>query len=511
MLKKIFALLILVAVVANPAFCRQDLWADVKKFPVPEYRIIEKGEAVSLIFAGEPYMGKETEVFAYYATPGTVSGKPELDKNLPAVVCVHGGGGTAFKEWVVKWAKAGYAAIAIDFAGNIPVVKDGKPSKNRLIKAGPDHTPNTVMLKSSGELKESWVYNAVANIARAHSLVRSFPEIDKDKTAVTGISWGGFLTCATIGVDTRFKAAVPVYGCGFIYESAVWHDYVGKMPSGLKELWVENLDPSNSLKKTTMPVLFINSPNDRWYPLNIWAKSAELPQNKTYKITYGMRHSHTAGWEPPEIKAFFDEILFGATPLPRVGDPTLSTFSRAKVVSKTKIEKAYFCFTTNTDDCLEARKWFKVPAQIEGGEVMFANNAPNVRAWYFYVEDERGLGASSKYAERTDRPGKYNYLASVNCPATLSPVSKQPRGITDAFLMANENDVVTLSDGIHRLGPLPKFDTRLRINAKSLIFRAENRGNALVGPADAGDMKNFLKHIDAVELDGVRLYTPSAK
>jgi len=29
---------------------------------------------------------------------------------------------------------------------------------------------------------------------------------------VTGISWGGYLTCIVAGIDDRLKAAVPVYG-----------------------------------------------------------------------------------------------------------------------------------------------------------------------------------------------------------------------------------------------------------------------------------------------------------
>ena len=32
----------------------------------------------------------------------------------PAVICVHGGGGTAFPAWVQAWVDRGYAAIALD-------------------------------------------------------------------------------------------------------------------------------------------------------------------------------------------------------------------------------------------------------------------------------------------------------------------------------------------------------------------------------------------------------------
>lgn len=52
----------------------------------------QKGKIHSLIYQGLPYKGKPTSVFAFYATPGSISGDPAKDKGLPAIVLVHGGG-----------------------------------------------------------------------------------------------------------------------------------------------------------------------------------------------------------------------------------------------------------------------------------------------------------------------------------------------------------------------------------------------------------------------------------
>jgi len=68
--------------------------------------------------------------------------------------------------------------------------------------------------------KDQWTYHAVADVLLAHSLVRSFPEVDAECTGVTGISWGGYLTCIVAGLDTRFKCAAPLYGCGFLHENS---------------------------------------------------------------------------------------------------------------------------------------------------------------------------------------------------------------------------------------------------------------------------------------------------
>lgn len=81
-----------------------------------------RGTVHSLLYESEPFKGdRATEVFAYYASPGTLNADPKLDQNLPAIVLGHGGGGTAFDQWVEKWAAAGYAAIAMDLKGGAPM------------------------------------------------------------------------------------------------------------------------------------------------------------------------------------------------------------------------------------------------------------------------------------------------------------------------------------------------------------------------------------------------------
>src|SRR5437588_585808 len=102
-----------------------------------------------------------------------------------------------------------WPAMSRKIAGCLPssscmVVADGGPDQGDDEKFGSVDKP----------VAEQWPYHAVAAVVRAHSLVRSFPEVDADRTAVTGISWGGYLTCIVAGIDPRFKAAVPVYGCG---------------------------------------------------------------------------------------------------------------------------------------------------------------------------------------------------------------------------------------------------------------------------------------------------------
>jgi dienelactone hydrolase len=203
-------------------------WDMAKLSDPPAVEWIDRESPVhSLFYSGEPYHGRATRVFAYYATPGTLAGDRSLDHDLPAVVLLHGGGGTAFREWAELWAKRGYAAIAMDLAGQRPN-ETGNPHQGenrvRLDDGGPDQGDDEKFGNVDLAPTEQWSYHAVAAGIRAHSLIRSFPEVNADRTAVTGISWGGYLTCIVAGVDDRFRAAVPVYGCGFLHENSVWLD-----------------------------------------------------------------------------------------------------------------------------------------------------------------------------------------------------------------------------------------------------------------------------------------------
>ena len=79
--------------------------------------VVGRIKGVEPIFIeGEPLKGRPTRIFAWWGLPEGAS----ADKKVPAMVLVHGGGGTAFASWVKTWNDRGYAAIAMDNCGGIP-------------------------------------------------------------------------------------------------------------------------------------------------------------------------------------------------------------------------------------------------------------------------------------------------------------------------------------------------------------------------------------------------------
>jgi hypothetical protein len=83
-------------------------------------------------------------------------------------------------------------------------------SRTRLPNGGLEHGHPQKFDCIGGDTSDDWPFHAAASVMRAHTLLRNFPEVDAEHTAVTGISWGGYTTCLVASLDDRFKAAVPV-------------------------------------------------------------------------------------------------------------------------------------------------------------------------------------------------------------------------------------------------------------------------------------------------------------
>jgi dienelactone hydrolase len=346
-----------------------------------------------LYYQGELFQGKPTRVFAYYAVPET--GQPRY----PAMVLVHGGGGTAFPHWATIWAQRGYAALAMDLSGRGP---DGE----RLPDGGPEQSEQAKFRGHAQDVREAWSYHSAAAILRAVSLLRSLPEVDPERIGITGISWGGYLTSLVAGLDDRLKVAIPVYGCGFLHENSVWLPAFASMPAKLREAWIENFEPSRYLANARLPMLWINGTNDFAYPLDSYRKSYNLPRGpRALRVTVNMPHGHAAGWEPLEIALFADQHLRGGTPLPAL-EPIVASGGKARVRyrSTLPLTKAELHYTTGTTVWWHQRRWQTVPARIGEAEIEADLPAEAAGVLFLTVTDLRGAVVSTEHLEIEPRP-----------------------------------------------------------------------------------------------------------
>ncbi|MFN8707548.1 MAG: alpha/beta hydrolase family protein [Planctomyces sp.] len=370
----------------------------------PEFQ----GEGVqSMFYDGEDYQGRPTRVFAWYGVPlpkdSSISdGSSKSSQKFPAMVLIHGGGGTAFDNWVRLWNSRGYAAIAMDLCGCVPV---GEYSKWKRHEHGGPPGWDASFEQLESPITDQWTWHAVTAVARANSLLRSFPEIDAERIGVTGISWGGYLTSIVSGVDHRFRFAVPVYGCGYLGENSAWLPAFEKMGKDKAGLWLKQWDPSGYLKRTRVPVLWVNGTNDFAYPMDSWRRSSRLPKSeRTLCLRIRMPHAHgPAGEAPEEIRVFADHILNNGTPLPSITEQgSSSTQAWCTYKSQTKIVSAELAFT-RASGRWQDRLWESLPAKIDHDQCRVTAEIPaDATVFYLNIFDDRNCAVSTEHIDRSE-------------------------------------------------------------------------------------------------------------
>ena len=364
-------------------------------FPAPDYQ----AEGVkSLFYQGVNYQGQPTRVFAYYGVPASEGG--HRAKKYPAMVLIHGGGGTAFDRWVTLWNSRGYAAISMDLCGSVPVGAVGRWKRH-------EHAGPMGWDASFGQLQEpvedQWTYHATTAVMLAHSLIRSYPEVDADRIGVTGISWGGYLTCVVAGIDSRFKLAVPVYGCGFLGDNSAWLPAFEKLGPEQARLWLRQWDPSVYLPNAKMPMLWVNGTNDFAYPLDSWQKSYRLPTgSRDLCLRVRMPHNHSPDGEGAiEILVFANSILRQGQPLTKItGQGQSENNAWVTYQSGFPIVKAELNFTVDTGKWQD-RKWETLPATIDRESSRVSAEIPvGAKVVYLNLVDDRMCIVSSQHIER---------------------------------------------------------------------------------------------------------------
>ena len=378
----------------------------------PDFRWLNSESAVrSLLYQGEEYQGQSTEIFAYYASPATLAGQQASADHYPGIVLLHGGGGTAFSEWVEKWARRGYAAIAMDLGGKRPAEPEFdegtgqivrrfdnvRAKRTRVEKPGPLDDHQAKFQNVNDDPTDDWQFHAVSAVVRAHSLLRSFPEVDAERTAVTGISWGGYLTCLAASVDSRFKAAVPVYGCGFLYDGeSVQRPMIDRLEPRQRAEWIRLHDPSRFLRHCRVPIFFVNGTNDRHYPLKSYVRTYKLVRGAvTLRIEAGMRHSHGHGWAPLEIGRFVDHHLLKKQAMVQLEEPEVNgALVSSKFPADQKPIRAVLQYT-NDQGPLVDRKWKSIEATLATG-IVSAKLPADATIWCLAVTEEDGAMVTTK-------------------------------------------------------------------------------------------------------------------
>ena len=336
---------------------------DVAKFQqAPAYRPspfedCKDPDLQDILFDGVPYKGKPAPVFAYIAYPKT----PMPEGGYPGILLIHGGGGTAYPYFAKLWASRGFAVLMIDWYNS-------RPLKNAVEKRNK---------KSSTPLeggRRNDIITNVSNMILAHSLLRSLPKVNPDRTVFVGLSWGSWYGTAVAALDDRFKGAVEIY-CGDLNQG----------PRKAKFLL-----NGRFVHAAKIPMYWVCSTNDANVTLNTLQASWDAcPKLVNKSVVVRLPHSHV-GFRFDSCFRMAHHFAEGAPALPVVGQMTVRDgVATAKVLSRGKgLIKTIFCYTADGEDVAPVkRKWVEIPAKLKGDELS-VKLPEGIRQGFFSAYDE---------------------------------------------------------------------------------------------------------------------------
>jgi len=298
----------------------------------------------ALLVTGKGPADSTAEFFCYYAVPEG----PKPSAGWPGVVLVHGAGGTAFPKYVREWQQLGFAVIAPNWYNcrTAPGSTNAPPYKGE---------PPSIPLP--GGRRQDHVAN-VANMVLAHSLLRSFPEVDACRTVFVGLSWGSWYGGCVAAVDSRFRGCVEIY-CGDL-----WPD----VRKG------RELVNGRFLHAAKVPMWWIVSTNDNnAKPDSLNAAFAACGRWDGVTVVNQLPHSHV-GFDFPAVHRMARYYTGSAKRLPRLGMPRLEG---GKVVARVLdagggIDRVKLGYTLENTLPVDKRRWQYADAEVVGETVCAA-------------------------------------------------------------------------------------------------------------------------------------------
>jgi uncharacterized protein len=197
----------------------------------------------------------------------------------PGMVLMHGlpGTGSSMAGMALPYAQHGAVVIAIDAPWN---------------RRG---APPYLTITEQDRFEQIQV---VKDLQRAVDVLRSRPNVDDDRIAFVGASWGGATGALFVGIERRLKTAVLVVGHGGQVSHAtgpVGHKLIAGISCAIRVAWIRAMAPIEPIRfvgNANVPLLLQSGTQDVLIPN---ADAAELhaaaPQPKTilwYEAGHGL-------------------------------------------------------------------------------------------------------------------------------------------------------------------------------------------------------------------------------
>lgn len=464
--------------VSPEALSLKDLWLPTTSEAGPtlikEYSV--KGIRVKEVYyPGRPQNSQPTRIFGYYCYP------EKHFAPLPALLISHGGGGSADVKTALRWAGYGYAVLVIDLPGK------GK-QRWRSRSTGPDMEVRNLL--NTSDPTNNYLLFAVAAARNGIGFLAKQPEVDRNRIGMLGLSWGGVLTLLTNGQEPRLKAAVDVFGAGFIPEGCTWEDRF-RSKSHLERLrWNRLLDPSNFLASQRSPILFITGTNDHCYYLHTFQKSYDrVKMEKQYYLVANLRHQFSTG-TAAVTRAWFDRHLKTKKNFPRINliyglAPNGVTIS-AEVKADYPTANVRFYYTPGRASGWTKKQWHKLPGTVYKNRYTFyvPGSLINPEIIFFVSAVDDQWGGSSTLARSLFRLALDDKRISYAVSAPINGLydHKAPYFILSRYKMPKRLKLAySASQEAYRINPLPEPKHSRGLWSKWLFF-LKVRDISLIAP-----------------------------
>ncbi|HVF09970.1 MAG TPA: alpha/beta fold hydrolase, partial [Abditibacteriaceae bacterium] len=357
------ALAVLIIAAPSPAFDAREFWREPVGLPF-NLTVLKGGVdgAVmwhAIVYTSEIYRDEPMRIFAYYARP-RAAGK------YPAVVSIHGGGGGADLSRAIAFAKAGYACLSFDW-NTFGDPQAALPPRG-VLPSKPYTVYGSLHYDESGRTWDEWgrqffqphpdwkgpiLYRAVMAGRRALTWLSGRSEVDGQRLAVEGHSWGGFLTQLLTGLDSRVKAAVSTAAAGAWssrYREGLAMHLQELSPADMAE-WTLRYDPAFYAKDIKAPILIGLATADFFGSVDTLAEYwPSITAPKSLALSPG--NNHGAFGDMATRVAWFNHWLKNGPAFPAVKEVTLSSVGlnewqvRVRGGNAARINKGSVAWTT---------------------------------------------------------------------------------------------------------------------------------------------------------------------
>ncbi len=348
---------------------------------------------IQAIYCRSDYKSEESYAFAFLGIPENAK-----EGKTPAVLLLHGGGGTAYWQWVQEWVNRGFIALALDLEGHVPKkigTTDNAPADLYVVLEY--LAPHNLNYGDANlEIRETWMYYAASTAIIGNSLLHSLPEVDKNMIGVCGISWGSVITCIICGYDDRFAFGIPIYGgLNNAEGSGNIAGYLKNHPKA--KVW----DDDEGLSRVETPMYFLAMNNDiNFFPDNIMY-TIQRCRNVRSSFVKDWGHSHSIAISRSEPYDFASGEAGMGNGLSKLSEIKSESGSLEVIVPDgVQIKKAYIMATDS--DMRTLPTWQYERLEVNDGKISYSLSEKlksylegEITYFYVYVEDNYGRVVST--------------------------------------------------------------------------------------------------------------------